>query len=130
MSVKELAEKFIKAQSEAWKNGKFDELEALEHENVVYHVAGMPDVVGWEGHKQYIQGTNQIVSGLEQQWEYIVGDVNLFSLSYKARFKMKAEHPVLPIPVGKMVNLDFLTVNQLKDGKIAEVWMNGSMNVE
>jgi len=87
MHAKEFAEQFIKAQTEAWENGKFDELEAIEHANVVYHIPGLLDTVGFKGHKQHIQSMAQIISDSEHQWEYFVGDGNVFQWAIKSELK-------------------------------------------
>ena len=130
MSIKEFAEKFINAQTEAWENGNFDKLEAIEHKDVIYHIPGMTNTVGIEGQKQHIQGMRQIFSDREQQFDYLVGDVNVFSVGFKIRAKLTADHLRLPIPAGKTLNANAIFVCQVKDGKVAEVWMNENMKVE
>lgn len=127
MSIKEFAEKFIKAQNEAWLKGNFDALEALEDPNVVYHIAPMPDMVGWEGHKKYIQMSQQALPDIRLEWKYLTGEGNLFALSYKSRGTFTGERPGFPPPTGKEVTADYLFILQLKNDKIIEVWMNGSI---
>ena len=126
MEIKEFAEKFIKAEDEAWQNGNFDALEALEDPNVVYHVSPFPDMVGWEAHKQYIQTNRQIVAGIQQDWKYLAGEGNLFALSYKSSGTTAAEIPAMSIPKGKKIATDYLFVLQLKSGRVTEVWSNGT----
>ena len=68
MSIKEFAKKFIKAEDEAWQNGNFDPLEALENPNVIYHILALnQETSGWEAHKQYILTARQGFSNLEQE---------------------------------------------------------------
>ena len=126
MSIEEFAEKWIKADNEAFQKGNFDALEVLEDPNVVYHLAASPDLVGWEAHKQYILTALQAVSGLQQKWEYITGDGNVFSLSYKSRGLFTGEIPGMPPPTGKEVTNDYLFVFRLENGKIVEAWARGS----
>ena len=127
MDIKEFAEKFIKAEDEAWQNGNFDDLEALEDPGIVYHVSPLPDMVGWEAHKQYIQTNRQIISGIQQNWKYLAGEGNLFALSYKSSGTTAAEIPTMNIPKGKKIATDYLFVLQVKNGRITEVWSNGTM---
>ena len=129
MEIKEFAEKFIKAEDEAWQNGNFDALEALEDPNVVYHVSPFPDMVGWEAHKQYIQTNRQIVAGIQQDWKYLAGEGNLFALSYKSSGTTAAEIPAMSIPKGKKIATDYLFVLQVKNGRVSEVWSNGTLTV-
>jgi predicted ester cyclase len=130
MNIKEFAEKFAEAEKEAWKKGNFKRLEAMENPDVVYHIPSLPDVVGFEGHKQYIQNTVQAVSDLWQEFNYLVGDGNLFAFAYKSSARVAREMPGLPVPVGKKLSTNYLCLFHLKGGKVGEVWMNGSMSVE
>jgi predicted ester cyclase len=125
MDIKEFAEKFIKAEDEAWQNGNFGPLEALEDPNVVYRTPPIPDVVGFEAHKQYIMGVSKAMSNLHQEWEYIVGDGNVFALFYKSSGLFTGEMPGLPPPTGKKVTNDGIFVFRLKNGRIVEAWYKG-----
>jgi predicted ester cyclase len=126
MDIKEFAEKFIKAEDDAWQNGNFTTLEKLEDTNVVYHIPPSQETKGWEAHKQYIMGNRQAVSDLHQEWGYITGDGNVFSLSYKSRGKLTGEIPGFPPPTGKELTSDMLFVFRLKSGKIIEAWAKGT----
>jgi predicted ester cyclase len=126
MSTKDFAEKFIKAENEAWQKGNFKPLEALEDPSVVYHVAPLPDMVGWEAHKQYIMGARQGFPGIKQDWKYLIGEGNLFALSYKSRGMFTGQVPGLPPPTGKEVTSDYLCLFHLKNGRIIESWMYGT----
>jgi predicted ester cyclase len=126
MSIKEFAEKFIKAENEALQKGNFKPLEALEDSNVVYHIPPFQETKGWEAHKQYIMGNRQAASNLHQDWEYITGDGNVFALSYKSRGRFTGEIPGFPPPTGEEFSSDMLFVFRLKDGKIIEAWSKGS----
>ncbi|HEY98506.1 MAG TPA: ester cyclase [Dehalococcoidia bacterium] len=126
MDIKVFARKFIEAEDEAWKNRNFNPLEALETPDVAYHIPPVQESKGWEAHKQYIQIARQAVSDLHQEWEYVTGDGNVFSLLYKARGLFTGEIPGMPPPTGKEVTSDYLFVFQLENGKIAEAWARGS----
>ncbi len=129
MNIKDFAEKFIKAEDEAWVKGNFKPLEALEDPKVLYHIPPMPDVVGFEAHKQYILGSQQLVSDLKQEWKYITGEGNLFALSYKSSGKAIGQFPGFPPMIGKNYAADYLFLLQLKKGKIVEVWTNGTFTL-
>ena len=127
MSIRDFADKFIKAEDQAWQKGDFSALEKLEDENVVYHTPPIPDQVGREAHKQYILGTRLAVSKLHQDWEYITGDGNVFALSYNMSAVWTGQIPGMPPPTGKEITNNSLFVFLLKDGKIKEAWSRGSM---
>ena len=129
MSIEEFAQKFIKAEDEAWQKGNFKALEALEDPNVIYHMPPPLDFVGFEAHKQQIMGSKQAISGLRQEWKYLTGEGNLFALSYKSRFMFTGEVPGMPPPTGKEVTSDSLFLFRLKNGKIVEAWQNGSTTI-
>lgn len=124
MNIEDFAEKFIKAEDEAWQKGNCDALEKLEDPKVVYHIPPLPDTIGWEGHKQYILANRQTATDLHQDWEYITGDGNVFSLSYKMRAISKGIMP--GTQEGKEITNDSLFVFRLKGGKIIEAWAKGS----
>lgn len=122
MDIKEFAEKFIKAEDEAFQNGNFDALEALEDPNAVYHSAATPDLMGWEAHKQYILRARQAFSDYRQEYKYLTGEGNLFVLSYKMSGMFTGEIPGFPPPTGKEVTADGLFVFRVENDKIIEVW--------
>jgi predicted ester cyclase len=127
MSIKEFAEKFMKAEDEAWQKVNTKPLEALEDPNVVYHMGIRGDIVGFEAHKQDILGSRSAYSDIKQEWKYLTGEGNLFALSYKSRFLFTGEVPGMPPPTGKEVTSDSLFLFRLKNGKIVEAWQRGSM---
>ncbi|HEY93403.1 MAG TPA: nuclear transport factor 2 family protein [Dehalococcoidia bacterium] len=132
MDIKEFAQKFIQAEDEAWQNGNCDALQALETPDVVYHmmILGDQDQEGWEAHKEYILGMRQMTSEIHQEWNYIAGDGNVFSLSYKSRAKFAVEVPMLSIPAGGTAETNGLFVFRLEGDKIAEAWCQGSFAVQ
>lgn len=128
MDTKEFAQKFIKAEDEAWLNGNLDPLEALEDPNVVYHVPPpITDLLGHEAHKQFLMTARQAFSGQQLEWKYLTGEGNVFALSYKSRGMFTGEVPGFPPPTGKEITADSLMVFRLKDGKIIEVWEKGTI---
>jgi predicted ester cyclase len=125
MNIKEFAEKFIKAEDEAFQKGNFEPLKALEDPNVVYHMPWGGDLVGHEGHKQNIMDARQAFSDVKQEWQYLTGDGNLFAVSLKERITSRGNTPGMP-SAGKEITTDSLFLLRLKHGKVVEVWNNGS----
>jgi predicted ester cyclase len=127
MSIKEFAEKWIKAQEEGIYKGNCDAMEKLDDPNVVYHVMDLSHgSVGWEAHKQHILGIRQMLSDIRQEWKYLTGEGNLFVLSYKMSGRFTGKIPGLPPPNGKEVTSNEICLCRLKKGKIIEAWMYGT----
>jgi predicted ester cyclase len=127
MNIKNFAEKFIRAEDEVWKNGNIKPLEAMEQPDVVYHFYFLgADIVGFEAHKQQILDSKASYSDIRQEWQYITGEGSLFALSYKAHYVSNGTIPGLP-PAGGEVNVNAIFLFQVKKGKIAEAWVNGTM---
>jgi len=130
MNIKDFAEKFIKAEEEAFQKGNFDALAKLEDTNVVYHMgAPLGDLVGHEAHRHYITGARQTVSNLKQEFKYLAGDGNLFAFAYKSSGQITGEISGVPMPIGKKVSTDYLFVIRVNKGRVAEVWANGSTTI-
>ena len=128
MSIKEFAEKYIEAQHDAFMNGNFDTLEALEDPEVVLHIGPSQEIEGFEAHKQDILKWREAVSDLQYKTEYLIGDNNLCVLTTKEKAKVTKEVPGFPIQVGTIYNIDdVITILRLADGKIKEVWVKTSM---
>jgi predicted ester cyclase len=125
MNIKDFAEKFIKAEDEAVQKGNFEPLKALEDPDVVYHMSAFGDLIGHEGHKQNLMGGRQAFSDIRMEWQYLVGEGNLFALSLKERLISSGNISGMP-PAGKEMTTDSLFLLRLKHGKIIEAWNNGS----
>jgi predicted ester cyclase len=127
VDIKEFAEKYIKAQTEAWLQGKVDGFDELEDPDVVYHFQPPnPDRVGLEGHKKSFETLRKALTDIQLEWKYLTGEGNLFAVSYHARAMFTGELPGLPPPTGKEVTFDEVVLCRLEKGKIVEVWMAGS----
>ena len=101
MNIKEFAQKYIKAQTEAWLKGKVDAFSELEHPDVVYHFqTENQDRAGLEGHKQFLIGINKAFTNTEMNMKYLIGEGNLFAVSYSARGMFTGEFPGAPPPTG------------------------------
>jgi ketosteroid isomerase-like protein len=129
MNIKDFAEKFIKAEEEAFQKGNFDALAKLEDHKVVYHIPPLPDMVGHEAHKQDIMGTRLACSDIKQEFKYLTGEGNLFSFSYKSNARITGEKPGFPMPIGKNVSTNYLFVLRVKNGRVVEAWANGNFSI-
>jgi hypothetical protein len=130
MNIKDFAEKFIKAEEEAFQKGNFEPLKALEDTNMRVHMPqGYPDIVGHEAHKQQITDSRQIHSFNKQEFQYLTGEGNLFVLYYKASIRVTGEKPGYKIPVGKNVIDDAFMVGRVKKGRVVEAWAINNLKV-
>jgi hypothetical protein len=129
MLIRDFADKYIKAELDAFQKSEFEALAELEHANVVYHVSPLGDMKGHESHKQYILGVTMGVSNLKQELNYLGGEGNLFILTYKAGGLITGEKPGFPPAIGKKIALDYLFVIRVEKGKVAEAWANGTLNL-
>jgi hypothetical protein len=129
MSIKELAEKFIKAEKDAFLKNDFTSLAELEDPNVVIHISPLGDFIGHEAQKKYILGATQAVSDLKVELKYLAGEGNFFLFSYKSSGKITGNTPGFPPAINKKLTNNFLFAVYVKKGKVAEIWANGSFNV-
>ena len=130
MDIKEFANKFIEAEDEAWQNGNFDALEALEDPNVVYHMKLIgQELVGWEAHKQNILSSIEAVTDLHQEWGYVVGDGSVFALTYKSSGKTKNAMPAMSVPAGASLATDAIFIFKVENDKVIEAWVHGNMAI-
>jgi hypothetical protein len=124
VNIKDFAEKFIKAEEEAFQKGNFEPLKAIEDPNVVYHLYPPPDMVGHEAHKQQIMGAKQYLADIKQEFKFLTGSGDLFAFAYKARYISAGKLPGWP-PAGGEANNDSLFLVRRKNNKVVEVWSNG-----
>ena len=129
MNIKEFAEKFIKAEYEAFHEGKFESLQKLEDPDVTYHQLSLGvELKGFEAHKQQISSLRQAAPGVRIEFEYVTGDGNVFSAIFKtAGARFTGEAPGLPPPTGKELTAHSLYVFRLNKGRLAEVWSIGTV---
>ena len=120
-SPREIAEKYIAAENKAWSSGSLADLEALEDPDVVYHMPGV-ELKGWKAHADYIRQGRPKVSDLKKNWKYLSGEGNEFALAYESSAILKGDEKT---PATSSAN-SFLFFVRLANGKLVEVWMNGS----
>jgi predicted ester cyclase len=129
MNIKDFAGKYIKAEYEAFHEGKCDALEEVEDPNITYHFLAMnQDMTGFEAHKLQILAMRQAAPGLRINLKYLTGDGNVFSAHFTTGgSKFTETVPGLPPPTGKEIVASTLFVYRLDKGKIVEAWSNGTI---
>lgn len=128
MSIKDFAEKFVKAEKEAWLNGNVDALDEVDAPDVVYHLTPpTPDIKGRDALKQYITASRKAFTDIKFEWRYLTGEGNLFALFYTEHMKFTGEMPGLPPPTGKEITSNMTCVCRVKKGKVVEAWYAGTV---
>ena len=130
MDIKEFAQKFMEAEYEAWRDGNFEPLEQIESPDMTLHMPPIPDLKGFEGHKQYIMTACESMKDLTVEGEYITGDGNVGVLSFKETATLTADNPVFKIPAGTTIDVDGLMVIRRENDRVAEIWIKGSMTAK
>ena len=114
-NIRQFAEKYMQAQKNAWENGDFELLETLEDPDVAFHNINGNVTVGLEAHKKYIQEYRKGPGGkaqLHQEWKYLMGEANMFSLSSKWTWTFQ----------DLKMTTDRLMVGRIRNGKLVEEW--------
>lgn len=127
MAIKEIAEKWMQAEGQAFQEGNFDALEQIESPDIVIHMPPAPDFIGFEAHQQYIASGRETITDLKQEMEYITGDGNVCAVSFKETMTAKVENPMFQIAAGSTVNVDAMFVLRCENDRVAEIWMKGSI---
>jgi predicted ester cyclase len=127
MNAKDFAQKFVKAENEAWTKGNIDALDEVENSDVVYHLTPpIPDVVGRDAHKQFITMARKAFSDIKIDIKYLTGQGDFVGFLYNGREKYTGEFPGLPPGKGQEVVANELWLFRLKNGKVSEGWMYGT----
>jgi len=129
MDIKEFGLKFIEAEKQAFQQGNFNALEAIQAPDVVYHWGAGRDMVGREAHKQDIMNYRRLTTNHTQQWDYVTGDGNVCVLSIKETMTFIDEYPVIAAPVGATIEFDAFFVLRRENDKVVEAWIKGSSKV-
>ena len=112
-SAKEIAEKFVEAENEAWNTGNVDALDEVEDPDIVIHMMGASDMVGREAHKQFIAGARRSFSNPQHEFLDITGTGDIAAFRYTERFTF----------AGKEVYYQGAMFLHTKNGKIVEIYM-------
>lgn len=130
MDIKEFAQQFMEAEFKAWLNGNFEPLEQLESPDMTLHMPPVPDLKGFEGHKQYIMNARETIKDLTAEGDYVTGDGNVAVLSFKMTYTLTADNPVLQISAGSTIVADGFLVLRRENDRVAEVWIKSSMTTK
>jgi hypothetical protein len=129
MDIRDFAEKYIKAEYDAFLKGDFTALAKVEDLSVIYHITPVPDTVGHEAHKQFIIDMRELIADLKLEFKYLTGEGNHFAMAFKSNYKVMRDKPGYLLPVGKKITEDFLFVYRMVKGKVREAWANGTFTV-
>lgn len=110
IDLKTFAQRFENAERLAWQEGKFEELEAIEDANIIYH--GYP-IKSFADHKQYIVESRKTISESTMDMEYLTGDGSLFAVNYTSSATVN----------GEKITTSALMLFKVKNEKITEVWL-------
>jgi predicted ester cyclase len=127
INIKDFAEKFIRAEDEAWMQGKFDSLFALEHPDIVLNFTPPFTTVGREAQQRQILDHRAAFPGLRVDWKYLAGDGGLFALSFKMNGNYTGQLPGFSPPQGQPVSVDGLFLFRVGNGVIVEAWSRSVM---
>ncbi len=121
--AKEIAEKFVAAENEAWDNGNVDALDEVEDPNIVLHLLGQPDIVGREEHKKFIAFAREAYSNPQHEFFDIIGTGDVAAFRYTERLTFDKKIEGLPTPTGKEIYHQGAMFLHIKNGKIVELYM-------
>jgi hypothetical protein len=127
MTIRDFAEKYIKAETEAFNTGDFTALEKIESQDVVFHRGFQDDLVGFFAHKKDVISSRETTTDVVRDWQYLVGDGKLCAMNYKCSFKSLNEKS--GVPAGKTMSIESIFVLRIQGGKLVEVWANGSSSI-
>ena len=129
--AKEIAEKFVAAENEAWDNGNVDALDEVEDPNIVLHLLGQPDMAGREAHKGMVAFQWEGYVNYQRETMDITGSGDIAALRWTERWTFSKEIPGYPPPTGKELYYQGAIFLHIKNGKVVEVfhlWDTMSVN--
>ena len=122
-NLEEFAQKYIAAEDKAWGHGDTSDLAELEDPDIVIHMHNLGfDLEGWEAHEQIILNSRGMISDMQQEWQYLTGEGNHFAMAYNSSSTMPGETPDITLDVTNSSLFVFL----IDDGRVVEMWVNGS----
>ena len=128
MSLRQLAEKYIKAVTEARVNGNLDALDEVETQDIKIHlIAPLPDVIGRNDHKIYVKRMRDAYKDIKLEWNYIMSQGDIFAVYYTEQMKIVGTVPGFPVPPkAKKATTMITSICHVKGNKVDEVWMSGA----
>jgi predicted ester cyclase len=123
MSLKELKDKIIRWEEEAWLKGNVNAMDEGFAPDVVLHMFPFPAIKGLEAVKQGILAQLQAYSNIQWDTEEMICEGNTIVFRYTLRMKHTGASLTMPVsPTGKELVLKGCDVFHMKDGKIVEMF--------
>jgi hypothetical protein len=129
MDIKKFGLKFIEAEKQAFQQGNFAGLAAIEAPGVVYHWGSSGDMVGHEAHTQDIMNYRQKTTDHHQVWDYVTGGGDVCVLSLKETMTFIDDYLAISAKAGTTVEFDAFFILRRENDKVVEVWIKGSGTV-
>jgi steroid delta-isomerase-like uncharacterized protein len=124
MSTNTIAGRFF---DEVWSNGKLDLVDELFTSDYVGHPSGFEEaVLGPEGVKEYIRRLQEAFPDLEMTVEDQVAEDDRVVTRWTARGTHHGELMGID-PTGHEGTVSGITIQRIRDGKVAEGWTNWDM---
>ncbi len=121
MSTKELIEKCILAEEDAWCNGDVEALDGVYDPDIVLHVYPFPDVKGLQACKQRILDRRPAYSNIHFEFKERFIEGNNGAIRYTMFVKHTGTSPSFPVPpTGKELVLNGCVILRIKNDKIIE----------
>ena len=114
----------VRAMTEAINNRKLDALDDLVASNVLRHSAATPGVVvtNLEEFRTFLMADFAAVPDSIMEIEIIFGSGDYVAV--RAKYRGTQTGPMGPFPAsGKQVDLPYMGILRLEEGKIAEIWV-------
>jgi predicted ester cyclase len=115
--IKALLDRYFRA----WNNGDRNAVDETCSPDFVFHVAGMPDMVGLEAHHGYIAAWQTAMPDVHIAMDRLIVEGE----HYAARYIMTGTHtgssPAIPAPpMGKQISVSALEIGRVVDGRFVE----------
>jgi steroid delta-isomerase-like uncharacterized protein len=94
--------------------------------NYLFHVAGMPLPMDWNGRKQFVAAAIKAFPDINHHILDIVAEGDKVAIRLNITGTHKGEFQSVP-PTGKEVSIDGMDFLTIVDGKIVEEWLNSDM---
>jgi hypothetical protein len=125
VDIKEIARKYMWAQTDAWQNGNLNAFDDIEDQNVIFHYLPQMNEIpgGLEGHKQHVVDMQKIFSNHKvHDVNYIAGERHIFSFIASGFVTIIGQRPGWPPPTSKEIPWDQMFMCRVKSNKVVEVW--------
>jgi len=109
--------------SEAWNNGEMEVLDEAFDKDLVYHDTLMPDILGLEGYKKYLQEVRTSYPDFHVTIGEMVQEGNTLAGRYVWEGTQVGASLALKVPAtGKKVSVNAAFITHFAKGKIFDHW--------